>query len=333
MFEQPITKRRIKLAYSDMPAIYIGNILRVVNDLYDFEITRDRDADYVFFSCDGLDVLRYPGIRIFVCGENVTPNFAICDYAMAFDKMQFGDRNLWSPLFKIHSRYHDMLKPRPDPLAVMASKTDFCAYVMSNTTASDDMRIRIFDALSAYKTVHSGGRWRNNVGGPVSDKLAFQRSHKFVIACENCSYPGYLTEKFLDAALSDAIPIYWGDPDIANYLNPKAFINCHDYGSLAEIVDKVREIDQDDSLYAQMLSEPWFVDNKEPECLKDETFRAFICNIFDQDPKKACRRSRGRWGVKNEQRLYDMCHRPHVQFFMNLRKAWRRFYRKLAPRR
>ena len=94
---------------------------------------------------------------------------------------------------------------------------------MSNVTNSADERSRIFELLSAYKSVNSGGRWRNN-WRPVPDKLAFQSSHKFAIAFENCSYPGYITEKFAEAAASNAIPIYWGDPQIASFLTGVGFL-------------------------------------------------------------------------------------------------------------
>lgn len=332
MSVQPSQKRRIKAAYADVQLQYVRNLLDRVSDRYDFELTTDRDADYVIFSSDGLDVLKYPGVRLFICGENVTPNFAICDYAMAFEQMNFGDRNLWTPLFK-NRLYPHLLEPRPDPAAILTTKTGFCAYVMSNTTRSDDIRCRIFEELNRYKPVSSGGLWRNNVGGRVKNKIAFQKSHKFVIAFENCSYPGYLTEKFTDAAASDAVPIYWGDPGIGQWLNPAAFINCHDFESLDAVVARVREIDQDDALYMQMLSEPWFVDGREPECFKEETFRSFLCHLFDQEPVQAYRRNRGRWGMKTEKNLYDMYHRPHIQLFKNLRKIWRRIYHKVMPHR
>ncbi len=326
-------RRKLRVAYADVPPGYVEGVLKHVEHLYDIELTRDRDADYVFHSCDGFDVLKYPGVRIFITGENVTPNFAISDYALAFDKLDFGDRYLWTPLFKCFKRPDNPFLSRPDPDTVLAAKTGFCAYVMSNTTNSDDARVRIFDLLNEYKRVSSGGRWRNNVGGPVKDKLAFQREHKFAIAFENCSYPGYLTEKFFDAVAADTIPIYWGDPDIGSLFNPKAFINCHDFPSLEAVVERVREIDNDDNLYRAMLTQPWYVDGSEPECLRDETFTRFLSHIFDQPLEAAYRRNRGRWGIKWEQHLYDMYHRPWVQAFKNLRKGWRRLYHTVMPYR
>lgn len=327
-------KPRIRVGYADVAPELVQIMLDFVADRFEFELTTDRDAPFVFHSCGGLDVLKYPGVRIFMTGENVTANFAISDYALTFDQLDFGDRCLWLPLARWNvGRYKSLLEPRRDPEQVLAAKTGFCAYVMSNTTNSDDMRVRIFEELNRYKTVSSGGRWRNNIGGRVADKQAFQAAHKFSIAFENCSYPGYLTEKFIDAAAADSIPVYWGDPGIGNYFNPKAFINCHDYDTLDEVVERVREIDADDNLCRQMLVEPWFKDGVEPECLRDEFIAGFLTNIFAQAPQAAYRRNRGRWGIKSEQNLYDMHFRPHVQAFKRLRANWRRVCHKLLPRR
>lgn len=328
-----MNRKKIRIAYTDISLGSAERILSFVKDEYDFELTQSRDADFVIHSCGGMDVLRYPGVRIFSTGENVAPNFTISDYAIGFEKLQFGDRYLWMPWFKVHGHRDPFSNPRPDPAEALAEKTDFCAYVMSNTTDSDDQRIRIFELLSEYKQVSSGGRWRNNVGGPVPDKYAFQATHKFAIAFENCSHPGYLTEKFADAAVSNTVPIYWGDPGIGELFNPKAFINCHEYDSLEEVVERVKEIDQNDALYKEMLAEPWFPGGVVPESIRDETIAAYLRHIFEQPPEKAYRRNRGRWGRKWEKTLYDMSHRPHVQMFKNFRKQWRRAYHKLMPYR
>ena len=295
-----------------------------MSDQYEFEITDQRNADYVFFGVDGYDVLNYQGIRIFVTGENVTPNLAITDYAMAFDKITFNDRYVWMPLIKLYRDSYGVLKQsRPLVDRVMDKKNDFCAYVMSNAKDSAIERLQIFDLINSYKKVNSGGSWRNNVGGRVNNKIEFQSRHKFVIAFENSSSPGYLTEKFAEAAASNAVPIYWGDPEIGKLFNPNAFINCHDYSSLQDAVNQVIRVDQDENLYRQMLSQPWFPDNCEPQCLRDEIFISFLKNIFDQECAMAYRRNRSRWGLKTEKRLYDMYFRPHLHGIKLLQKKWR----------
>jgi hypothetical protein len=330
------TKRHIRIAAVDFgpETSMLTMALELVKDCYDFEITNDRDADYVFHSCYGHDVLEYSGVRIFIVGENVSPNMGISDYAMAFDKMEFGDRYCWMPLIKLYREAYDTFRhPRPPADTILENKTDFCAYVMSSTRDSASERTRIFDLLNEYKTVHSGGSWNNNVGGRVPDKIAFQSSHKFVIAFENSSTLGYLTEKFAEAAQSNAVPIYWGDPTIAQYFNPKAFINCHDFDTLEEVVDYVKHVDQNDRLYLQMIAEPWFKDGLEPECLRDETFVQFLGNIFNQEPEAAFRRNRGRWGLKQERILHRMYSRPLEHGVRLLRKKWLNLYHAFRPRK
>jgi hypothetical protein len=238
--------------------------------------------------------------------------------------MTFGDRYQWFPLIKLYQAAYDNLsRPRVPPETILAQDRDFCAYVMSNTSNSAPERTEIFDKLSAYKTVHSGGRWRNNVGGPVSDKLEFQSKHKFIIAFENQLSPGYLTEKFAEAAQAGAIPIYWGDPNIGNYFNTKAFINCHEYPSLDDAIAEVIAIDQDPTRYKAMLAEPWFKDGVEPEALKSENIRKFLRNILDQDHEKAYRRNLGRWGIKYEKSLRRMYYHPLQQLFLDIRARLR----------
>ena len=312
-------KKRIAIVDCGSPPHVAHFLLNLINEDYDIEITDELDADYVIHSCMGYEVLKYSGIRIYVCGECVSPNFNTSDYALAFDRMSFGDRNHWFPLIKIYTDAYKVLQnSRPKTDEVINQKKDFCSYVVSNTKNSSDGRVQIFDLLSAYKTVNSGGRWRNNVGGPVPNKLEFQTKHKFVIAFENYSYPGYLTEKFAEAAQAGAIPIYWGDPESGNYFNSKAFINCHDYPSLDAAVARVIEIDQDDALYRQILAEPWFSNEKEPMILSNSSIKSFLNNIFDQPHEQAYRRNRSRWGIKTEKSLHRMYAHPLKQFFHNL---------------
>jgi len=327
--------RKIKIAIIDFDSTKMvsPNILTFIKDRYEFEMTTDFDADYVFHSCHGYEVLKHSGVRVFVTGENVSPNFNISDYALAFDKMEFGDRYKWFPLFRLYTdAYQKLLQPRREPETVFTEKTMFCAYVMSNMKNSAPERTEIVDLLDTYKSVSLGGKWRNNVGGPVKDKLAFQSKAKFVIAFENSSTSGYLTEKFAQAAEADAIPIYWGDPTIAETFNPNAFINCHDFDSFEAVLEEVKRIDQNDELYLKMIAEPWFPNGKEPEELSESMITKFLIHIFDQPHETAFRRNRSRWGIKYEKLLYRMYNQPLNHGFRRLRTTWLNLYHKIIPK-
>ena len=114
----------------------------------------------------------------------------------------------------------------------------------------------------------------------MDDKIAFQSSCKFALAIENSSSSGYCTEKFAQAAQSNCVPIYWGDPTIAQQFNPKSFINAHDYESFNDLTDTIRQIDQDENLYLSMLKEPWLINGKEAVALNSASFPNFLTHIF-----------------------------------------------------
>ena len=78
--------------------------------------------------------------------------------------------------------------------------------------------------MSSKEKVDSGGKFLNNVGGPVTDKLSFIKDYKFVISFENSSYPGYTTEKILEPMLVNSIPVYWGNPLVYNDFNYRTYI-------------------------------------------------------------------------------------------------------------
>ena len=66
-----------------------------------------------------------------------------------------------------------------------------------------------------YKHIDSGGKYKNNIGAPVADKLAFLSEGKFNIAFENSSANGYTTEKLIEAFAAGTIPLYWGDESVS----------------------------------------------------------------------------------------------------------------------
>ena len=250
-----------------------------------FDVVISDDPDFVLYSGFGYEHLKYDCVRIFYTGECTVPNFNECDYAIGFDRMDFGDRYLRIPLFMLFQYKEDFLhlidrKPFGDD--VLKEKAGFCSFVYSNCFAQD-LRTQFFELLCQYKKVDSGGRYRNNIGGAVKDKKTFQEKHKFAIAFENCSYNGYATEKLTEAFAAGTIPIYYGDPRIAEDFNEDAFINCHRYGSLEEVVERVKEIDNDDELYLKMLNTP-------PVKIEYRSLRQFLFHIFDQEPRDAYRR-------------------------------------------
>ena len=84
-------------------------------------------------------------------------------------------------------------------------------------------------------------------------KLDFLAHYKFTIAFENTSVPRYISEKIFHPLRVGSIPIYWGCPEIAQYVNPDCFINCHDFSSFDDVIREVIKIDRDQQLYESYL--------------------------------------------------------------------------------
>ena len=264
-------KPKIKLLFTDfwfeltIENVKTSFIYRMIEKAYDIEITTV-NPDAVIYSCFGFEHLKYNCPRIYYTGENKRPNFNVCDYAFSFD-YPVNERNYRLPVYRLYSQYSQAFEPR-NPDEVIAENRQFCSFVNSNANAKE--RIHLFDQLSKYKQVDSGGKVRNNVGGRVPDKIEFISKYKFNIAFENSSYPGYTTEKLLEALITNTIPIYWGDPKVSNDFNTKAFINCNDFDSMDAAIDHIKKVDSDENLYRQYLSEPFLVDNQETEYCKEE---------------------------------------------------------------
>ncbi len=268
--------KKIKLNFADFWHGAQGDDLqdnpfyKLLSKRYEIEISEE--PDFLIYSCFGAQFLKYTCPRIFYTGENVRPNFGECDYAFSFDYLKT-DRNCRLPIyFWVFQEFAHLLEPRETD-----EKSKFCNFVYSNANAPE--RVTFFEQLSKYKRIDSAGRALNNVGYTIPKGLTstgereklheFMSEYKFTIAFENSSYPGYTTEKILNAFLSNTVPIYWGNPMVTREFNSEAFINCHDYRTFEEVVARVIELDNNDDLYFQCLNQPCFADDRQPEFLDE----------------------------------------------------------------
>lgn len=274
------------------------------------DVVESDTPDFLFYSVFGFEHLKYDCVRIFWTGENLIPDFNICDYGIGFSYMSFEDRYLRAPLYLFYQE--DYAKAKTKHLiseSEIASKSKFCNFVYSNGKASLD-RQRLFEKLCEYKLVDSGGRYLNNIGGPVEDKRAFQEQYKFSFAYENCSSKGYVTEKLIQAWAAGTIPIYWGDDTVAQVFNEKAFINCNRYSSIDEIVAEIIQIDQNPKLFEEYIKAPiWKEDIDELPSLTE--YEQFLVHICSKNPKDAIRRNNERLGEK-----YQYQHKIMADLYM-----------------
>jgi hypothetical protein len=289
--------RTIKLNFTDFwhpattDAIQKNPIYRILSKRWDIQLSSR--PDFLIYSWKGFEHLKYDCIRIFYTGENIRPPYDECDYAFSFD-YPITERNYRLPLYRLFDEYALLFQPR-NPIKITSENRKFCSFLVSNPNAPE--RTNFFSKLSTYKQVDSGGKALNNIGyqiGSWADKISWIENYKFSIAFENSRYPGYTTEKLLHALVSNTIPIYWGNPLVGKDFNTKAFINCHDYDSLDDVIDAVRTIDQNPLLYEEYLSQPFFPAGIENEFCKEENVLKRFENIFENGGNFVPRRIKNR---------------------------------------
>ena len=241
----------------------------------------DSPPDYVVYTTVGSrrkEFLAYDCPRIFFTGENVGPDWLNCDWAFTF-RHDSHPRHLRLPLWVLYADGRALVKPPTiDTAAMIAAKSRFCAFVVSNPLCRT--RNDFFHKLSRYRPVDSGGKLFNNVGGRIADKRAFLADCRFTIAFENESFPGYTTEKVLEPMLVDSIPIYWGDPLVGRDFDTTSFLSAHDSPSLDDLVERVVAVDRDPALLATLLGRPWFRGNAVPPCANTERLLDRFTTIF-----------------------------------------------------
>lgn len=286
--------KKLKINFVDFWGSFNPNDNFILDALKkNFEVEISPSPDFLFCASFGKDFLKYDCVRIHYEGENLSPDFNLYDYCLGFPYISFDDRYLRLPHYALYpDACEKALKKHLLSDEEYHKHTKFCNYVISNALSAPD-RTRMIDVLNTYKTVDSGGKYKNNVGGPVADKIAFEEGYKFTMAIENSPSNGYTTEKIMEAFAGATIPIYYGSKDISKEFNDKAFINLHDYNSFEEALERIKEIDNNDELFLSIIKEPMFSDNSEARIYLDDNYLAnYLKEVCSQNKDDAYRRNR-----------------------------------------
>lgn len=298
-------------AKSTINYLMLGEIERYFNFIWDnkspeYLITTEHIHFNSIYRKEFNKIISNSLIVVFFTREAMTPDFNLCDYAIGFDtKLSFGDRYCPLPTAlelypKFFTNNINEIDSEKKAKKLLYKKKYFCNFLYSNPTAHPN-RDKLFYLLSSYKRVDSLGRHLNNVKqmgtgyvGNENSCIAIKSPYKFSIASENAEFPGYTSEKILTSLASHTVPIYFGDKNIEDIINPKCFINCNKFSNLNEVIDIVKEIDESDKLWTEMISSPWQTENQYQYSQKrHQNYINFFKNIFEQKISLAKRRPIG----------------------------------------
>lgn len=269
-----------------------------------FEVVICDQPDFLIYCCYGHEYRLHSCVRIFFSGESALPDFRECDYSITSAILD-DPRHLQYPNYLHYGEASEIIKQNDDHERILATKTKFCSFLTSSHNwRKNRNRIDFFQRLSKYKQVDSGGKKFNNIGrnivGGSRGKIEFLRPYKFNIAFENRSMSGYTTEKIFEAMVARCMPIYWGNPLIAEEFNPKSFINYPDFRDEEAVIEKIIELDRDDSKYLEYMRQPYFHDDKPNKYFSRERMLDFFEKIFFQKITPVAQAGRkaysfGRW--------------------------------------
>ena len=263
--------------------------------------------DLLFFAPFGDTWTRVPSKvpKIHITGENTPSKFG----PGVVLNLGFEETNLSKGVvrFPLWIQYMDwfgadqqrLQNPRSIPVSLLtqpnkemiAAKQKFCAFVVSNP--SNSLRNQAFHWLNAYKPVDSAGRLYNNVGdvifvenagggGGELKKLEFLKDYKFCIAFENSRGDGYVTEKLLAAKAAGCIPIYWGALNVTNDFADGSFLNMNHLQTPAELIEAVKQLDENEQARITMASLPSISLEKEQQRLA-EVAKLILKHVLDEE--------------------------------------------------
>lgn len=249
-------------------------VMKRLGHLYDVQYSDDPDIVIAYMPGareTGIEYDKYRDkILLQFVTESAYPDFSVFDYAVSpHHRLQLKQRFLYLPTSLVSCgttrKSYDLMRVKhmiTDEQKMV--NRNFCSFTVSNGYDAAWEREQFFHMLSAYKKIDSGGAFLNNIGYKVPNKLEFDRKHKFSIAFENMK-DSFISEKLDMAFAGQTVPIYWGNEDITDVYNPKAFVNCYDYDSFEQVIEKIKEIDQDDELYLSMLKQPALLEDRSQE--------------------------------------------------------------------
>jgi len=254
---------------------------------FDVKVVPPGECDYLIFGegNTGTDHYQYRNCkRVLFTGENFRPNYFLHDHAITFDH-ENSPRHYRLPLYVVclhqYWEHHNAIEDVSwDQFLgrLNANRDDvpsrYASFVQSNP--NHQIRNNFVQTLMKEHEVDCGGPLFNNIGYvlprdlDLSNKNNFAADRKFNIAFENGIFPGYVTEKLLDAFMARTVPVYLGSMTVERDFNTERFINCHEYDHLGQVIEQMDSIKDEEWL--KMVNKPVWKNNIPPACTNINNF-------------------------------------------------------------
>jgi hypothetical protein len=186
--------------------------------------------------------------RVWYGPENLRPPYQKdLDGTLSFEQDTLGGFNAYCPnWYELSGIVGPYFNPRVgrsikveqllESRELESGKTKFaCAFIGK----ADQMRFRAVRELARIGKIDVFGPI---VGKPVKSKFEISKDYKYMLCFENDIYPGYVTEKPLEAYLAKTVPLYWGQLDRGSPINEKGLINLNNFDSMQDWVEYIASL-------------------------------------------------------------------------------------------
>jgi len=272
----------------DPNVCYFNDILRTITNV---EITPENPDLLIYCVFGDRNVIKKYNCKIcffsserFLVGTNPLQKVSIENYPHDFSVSYDPDQktNIQYQFWLLYLNYdnkgaHNYYKKIVEK-RTFQNKNQYCNFIYSNPAVGYSPRFDFFKFLSNKRFVHSAGRFANNIGNPIKNKLDYIKDFVFTIAFENAYDDFYITEKLLEPLLATSIPIYWGGQKSLKHFNSNTLINAYDR-SFEEIENEMNELLKNKDQIIEMSTLP--ILEKFPEQFLPETIATKIMNQLE----------------------------------------------------
>src|SRR5262249_61143628 len=71
--------------------------------------------------------------------------------------------------------------------------------------------------------------------GAAKSKSETMSQYRFALCFENSTLRGWMTEKLFDCFFVGTVPVYWGAPDVLDWVPQECFIDMRNFKDFAEL--------------------------------------------------------------------------------------------------
>lgn len=118
--------------------------------------------------------------------------------------------------------------------------------------------------------------------GATTQKADTMSRYTFAVCFENMILDGWITEKIFDCFYAGTVPVYWGAPDIEDWIPPTCYVDIREFGGYDELREFLRSRTPE-QIEAYRVAARDFLRSERFQPFSKQTFAELIGRIVEED--------------------------------------------------